>query len=1133
MKLVSSFLFQSLSLAALSTLVFCNSAQAQVSPDVKPDNSLGNNSSTVNTNGNLDRIENGLTRGSNLFHSFEKLNVSNGRGVFFINPNGINNIFARVTGGNISNINGFLGVVNPAFNNVGNANLYLINPTGIIFGPNSRLLLGGSFYGSTADSVVFDNKFEFSASAKNVPPLLTVNIPVGLKFRDNPGNITNSSKVRVVNGVVVRGLEVMPGKTLALIGGDVNLDGGTLSAPGGRIELGGLTKPGTVTIKNDGSLTFPTAIQRGDVSLKDASLVSVLSNGGGDISINSRNLNLSESSTIRAGIQNSNSNQLRKGGNINIHATDSITLNGTSGTQASTRIANIVYDYGISGDIIINTRDLKIINNAQIGSAVAPLLTPIAIGLAGKVNITASNDVFISGIDSGILSSVAKNSYGNGSNIKIDANSIYLENNAQIQAVNFGFLLNESLGNSGNIELNAKNKISLNNALISTTFLGVGDGKSGFISLNAGEKINIQDTLINSIGKGGFISIGVKLNEDSLIPKTVSIEKSSISTSNPNSSQAGYIAIDAKNEVSIRNSNSKDKKLNRPLGIESKGKEGIIFIGFRTTPKVVNLENSTITTTNENVMTNIDDEINAGFVAINASEKVNLSQRSEIQTFTNRRGNAGSVFIDAKGGNVVFSGASTVNTSTSVFGNGLAGNILVKGNNLFLYDGSQILSQTYGKGNAGSIFVTVKDTVFLSGNIGGFSSSGLFTTTEEGAEGLGGLISVNASKLIISDGAVLNARSRSKFSGGNIFVKVDDLQLLNGGQILATAFNGGGAGNITIEADTIKIFGIDSTYTDRFEQIKKIFGEELANSIFDTVSANSGIFVNSINDQNKPLGVQTFKVADVTTQSGKGGSLKITANSLTMSQGVISAESEFADGGNINIDLKDYLFIKNGSLISAKANGNGGNIFINQTPGYNGFIIATPNGDNDIIADSFGGNGGVIKITTDGNFGFAVRNEANIIDLKNNNSNDISARSLTNPNLNGNVTISTPQTDPTKGITELPEQVTDASTQLAQSFCAKGRGSQFIIVGKGGLAENPTEMLTSDNVRVGLAETVANTTNADSNNTLPKKDVSSKDIVPARGWVMNEKGEVVLTAYDPTQSLPEREQKALAMCSPR
>ncbi|MGL6340406.1 MAG: filamentous hemagglutinin N-terminal domain-containing protein, partial [Waterburya sp.] len=144
---------------------------------------------TVNTqvtqNGNVAEITGGQTRGDNLFHSFQDFSVGTGNEAAFLNSNDIANIFSRVTGGNISNIDGLIRAN-------GSANLFLINPAGILFGENARLDVGGSFYGSSASSILFEDG-EFSATDLENPPVLTINAPIGLNLRDNPAPIVNRS----------------------------------------------------------------------------------------------------------------------------------------------------------------------------------------------------------------------------------------------------------------------------------------------------------------------------------------------------------------------------------------------------------------------------------------------------------------------------------------------------------------------------------------------------------------------------------------------------------------------------------------------------------------------------------------------------------------------------------------------------------------------------------------------------------------------------------------------------------------------------------------------------------------------------------------------------------------------------
>ncbi|MBD3562831.1 filamentous hemagglutinin N-terminal domain-containing protein, partial [Planktothrix sp. FACHB-1355] len=109
---------------------------------ITPDRTVGT-TVTPNAETNTDRVDGGTIRGSNLFHSFQEFNIESDRSVYFSNPEGIINIFSRITGSNPSNIYGKLGVL-------GNANLFLLNPNGIIFGAGARLDLKGSFVATTA-----------------------------------------------------------------------------------------------------------------------------------------------------------------------------------------------------------------------------------------------------------------------------------------------------------------------------------------------------------------------------------------------------------------------------------------------------------------------------------------------------------------------------------------------------------------------------------------------------------------------------------------------------------------------------------------------------------------------------------------------------------------------------------------------------------------------------------------------------------------------------------------------------------------------------------------------------------------------------------------------------------------------
>ena len=196
----------------------------------------------VNQIGNSAEITGGETRGSNLFHSFQDFSVGTGNQAFFNNAIDVGNIFSRVTGGNVSNING-------AIRANGGANLFLINPAGIIFGANAQLDVGGSFVATTADRVIFADQVEFKAIAPQAKSILTISSPVGLQYGGGAEIEVLPNTERSPNNPI-NGLNIKPGNTLAFLGGDVSVAANDLSAIGGNIEIGSV-KYGTVGLEFD------------------------------------------------------------------------------------------------------------------------------------------------------------------------------------------------------------------------------------------------------------------------------------------------------------------------------------------------------------------------------------------------------------------------------------------------------------------------------------------------------------------------------------------------------------------------------------------------------------------------------------------------------------------------------------------------------------------------------------------------------------------------------------------------------------------------------------------------------------------------------------------------------------------
>ncbi|WP_341531887.1 filamentous hemagglutinin N-terminal domain-containing protein (plasmid) [Nostoc sp. UHCC 0302] len=290
-----------------------------VNAQIVPDNTLPINSS-VTPGCTACTIEGGTVRGSNLFHSFRQFSIPTGGEAFFNNPTSIENIFTRVTGNSISNIDGLIRAN-------GTANLFFLNPNGIFFGKNATLNIGGSFIATTANAIGFGNQGFFNVTLANSPGLLTID-PSALLFNQVKAGSIHSQSIAPAGldpaGYPTYGLRVANGNSLLLVGGDINIDGlefrdpptgnispgvngnrGGLKAFGGRVELGGLAGIGSIGLEVNGkevNLSFPNDVALADVSLTNKAEVNVRAVSGGNITVNAHNIDMSGSSQLMTGI---------------------------------------------------------------------------------------------------------------------------------------------------------------------------------------------------------------------------------------------------------------------------------------------------------------------------------------------------------------------------------------------------------------------------------------------------------------------------------------------------------------------------------------------------------------------------------------------------------------------------------------------------------------------------------------------------------------------------------------------------------------------------------------------------------------------------------------------------------------
>ncbi|WP_071884129.1 beta strand repeat-containing protein [Allocoleopsis franciscana] len=458
----------------LSSLCLNYPLQAQIVPD----NTLLFNSLTTQS-GNTSIITGGTPAGSNLFHSFSQFSVPTGGTAYFNNSSAIQNIFSRVTGSSISNIDGLI--------RANDANLFLLNPNGIIFGPNASLDIGGSFLGTTANRIIFADNTQFSTTNPQTPSLLMVNVPVGLGFGSNQAAIrVQGTGQRLIEdplfplldrSSIVTGLRVSPGKTLALVGGDVTLDGALLTAEGGRIELGSVGS-GIVSLSpttQGWALGYQNVQSFQNIQLLSQALVdaseATTGNGGGSIHLQGANVALTDGSFILIQSQGD-----QPGGSINVNASESLEISGSSpdGLLPS-RLVNQTVGAGQGGDIELSTQRLIIrdggyVDNRTLGS-----------GNGGEVRVNATESVQVSGASAfnpSLLSFLNSETYGSGraGDLSVSTGQLRVLDGGAIVSATF------STGSTGTVRLNATQSIEVAGAqtsrLVAST-VGSASGNEG------------------------------------------------------------------------------------------------------------------------------------------------------------------------------------------------------------------------------------------------------------------------------------------------------------------------------------------------------------------------------------------------------------------------------------------------------------------------------------------------------------------------------------------------------------------------------------------------------------------------------------------------------------------------------
>ena len=691
------------------------------------DNSLGDESSVVTPNATIkdapaDLIEGGATRGSNLFHSFSDFNVGDGSAVYFASPEGINNILTRVTGNSVSNIFGTLGVVNGA------ANLFLLNPNGIVFGQDAVLDLNGSFFATTAESFLDAQDNKFSAVQSDTKPLLNVNLTPGLQMGSHSGNITVKGNGHLLTGGVLfplnnlnnntaSRLQVKTGQTLGLIARQIQLDGGILKIPGGNIELAGIQQ-GNVYFEIDAdtsSWQFDSSqvAKFGDIKLRDRALLDTSGILTGDIRLQGKNISLEDASA--AIIQNFGT---EISGEIIVNATDSITLSNSIRNSAdiptpqgnitgiaSSRFTTETLGTGKGGNLKISGKNLwlddsssissRSFSNAETGNLElkfgesiningASLLNPLvptslstlifSSGNSGKIDVVARN---ISLNDSGTISSLNFGS-GKGGDINVRAAELKFDsiNSPSGNPSSIGSTIYRT-GDSGSVTMDASRISLLNGSKISTSTLA--QGNAGKITINSSDYIEISGVipgggLESSISSDAEI-LNLGLQQFLGIPDIPSGDSGNVIVNTPQLtiSNGGSVAV---NNRGLGDSGDVMLSGDRILlndnasitAFSTSGQGGNISLSVND---FLSLDNSsTITARATGNFTDSNARINGGNIVIDA-DLITLLENSQIDASA-VVGNGGNINITAQG--FLVSADSLVRASSEF---GLDGNVEV------------------------------------------------------------------------------------------------------------------------------------------------------------------------------------------------------------------------------------------------------------------------------------------------------------------------------------------------------------------------------------------------------------------------------------------------------------------------
>jgi filamentous hemagglutinin family protein len=720
------------SLLATWATLLGTAAQAQITPD----QTLGLEPSIVTPNleirgGLADLVEGGTARGTNLFHSFSDFNVGEGDRVYFASPNGIESILSRVTGSNSSNILGTLGVAGPA-------DLYLINPHGIVFGRDVNLDVAGALYVTTADAIALADG-SFSATTPNQSQLLAVrpNALFSNYLTANSGDIT------------VQG-QINPGENLTLAANNISIEGRL--RPGQNLFL---TAADTIQFRSVADQTQSgafTNIEKGSAGI------------GGNIQITATHLDVLDGAQIHSGTAGQGN-----AGNIDLSIRETLRFAGRHPLTRSPSSASSSVEEGGEGQggaINIQAGNLEIIDGAQLKSVVAGR------GNAGDVTIQIRDTArFVGDAPTGTATAGINNNVegqGQGGDIILHAANLEILDSAQFSTDLSG------RGNAGNVTITVDDTaqfVGSNNAAarVGGVFSRVtGEGQGGDISISAATLDVLNGAQLSSelsgLGNAGDVSLNIS--------RTAYFGGSSSSFTSGAFSRVGTTGAGQGGNLRIVAEN-----LNVVEGAQliastaGRGNAGNIILGIGNTARFAG--RSSINGEPGGAFSNVQ-PTGAG-----QSGDINLTARNlavvdgaQLSAALQGQGNAGNVALKIADTAYLGGVPGVAETNSGVYssvaenGQGQSGEIILSASNLVVNGGAQITTAVFGQGNAGNITLAVADTAIFQG------SGGVFSNVATSGAGQSGQVNITAANLTLLDGARVSTAVAGRGNAGDVTLTI-------------------------------------------------------------------------------------------------------------------------------------------------------------------------------------------------------------------------------------------------------------------------------------------------------------------------------------------------------------------------